>query len=64
MTEINQLAVKAAIGGNKPIVSITAAKEPEDYDVFIKNNVITGVTPMKNNDYLADYVTYIDLNKQ
>ncbi|OQP44230.1 hypothetical protein A4H97_33290 [Niastella yeongjuensis] len=38
-------------------------KIPEDYDVFIKNNVITGVAPMENNDYLVDNVTYIDLNK-
>ena len=44
-------------------LSCNEDKIPEDYDVFIKDNVITGVAPMKNNDYLADNVTCIDLNK-
>jgi hypothetical protein len=38
-------------------------KMPEEYDVFIKNNVIAGVAPLEKDDYLADNVTYIDLNK-
>ena len=36
---------------------------PEEYDVFIKDNVITGVAPMKNiDDYLAGNAEYVVLN--
>jgi len=38
-------------------------KMPEEYDIFIKNTIITGVAPMEKDEYLAENVTYIDLNK-
>jgi len=34
--------------------SCSEDKIPEEYDIFIENNIITGIAPMENiNDYLA-----------